>query len=90
MLSEFNLEEIMALARKIGQGRKLTADERDLYDDIQEDKEASYAFDTYNMFTDIMMMETGRKTDPFSLPQRQKAENRLQLTQEQVKGKIKI
>ena len=90
MLSEFNLEEIMALAKKIGQGRKLTADERDLYDDIQEDREASYAFDTYNMFTDIMMMEPGRKTDPFGAPQQQKTENRLQLAQELVKGKIKI
>lgn len=90
MLSEFNLEEIMALAKKIGQGRKLTADERDLYDDIQEDKEASYAFDTYNMFTDIMMMEPGRKADPYGMPQLQMTENRLQLTQEQVKGKIKI
>ena len=90
MLSEFNLEEIMALAKKIGQGKNLTMDERDLYDDIQEDKEASYAFDTYNMFTDIMMMDPGRKNDLFGAPQMQKAENRLQITSEAIQGKIKI
>lgn len=90
MLSEFNLEEMMALAKKIGQGKSLTMEERDLYDDIQEDKEASMAFDTYNMFTDIMMMQPGRKNDPFGAPQGQKAENRLQIMGEAIQGKIKI
>lgn len=90
MLSEFNLEEIMALAKKIGQGKKLTLAERDLYDDIQEDREASYAFDTYNMFTDIMMMEPGKRYDPSGVSLSRKAENRLQIMGEAIQGKIKI
>ncbi len=89
MLKDFNMAEIRRLSDKVSRGRRLTAAERDLYDDIQEDGDAVCAFNLYSMMSDAMAH------DPVSgaqgLPSSARLQEQNQLQQElKVASKIKI
>ncbi len=89
MLSDFNLAEIRRLSDKVSKGRRLTAAERDFYDDIQEDGDAVCAFNLYSMLSDTLAHDPVKGAS--GLPAQARMENQNQLQQElKVAQKIKI
>ena len=89
MLSDFNLAEIRRLSDKVSKGRRLTAAERDFYDDIQEDGDAVCAFNLYGMLSDTLAHDPVQGAQ--GLPAQSRLENQEQLQQElKVAQKIKI
>lgn len=74
MLNERFLDKLCVLAEKMSEGKALTMEEQNLYDDIQEDAEAYRAFCLYTAFMDVPVMYMDAKRQNVERLSRERAD----------------